>query len=77
MPVVSLALFSDAYSHPVLVQRMRFCEIEYVNLDLALIEILWTVVADTEIEPLVVASGVSVHSHVAVVFPGFGADHHV
>lgn len=77
MPVIPLALTCDADPHTVLVERKRFSEIADIELDLSFTEMLGTVIAHTEVEPLVVSPCVSVNSHVHVILPWFWADYHV
>ena len=60
-----------------MVERPRLCEVADVELYFALGEVLGVVVTDTEVEPLVVAPRVRVHSHVKVVLPGLDAVGHV
>ena len=77
MPSVLLALLCDPHFHAVVVERPRLCEVADVELYFSLGKVLGVVVTDTEVEPLVVAPRVRVHSHVQVVLPGLDAVDHV
>ena len=77
LPHEVLALTRNTNSHAAPVQSLRLREVADCEFNFAAAEKLRHIVAHREIKPLVVTSGVRVHSHIKVILPGSSLDDHV
>ena len=75
VPIVIRAFPGIADAHAVRVQRVRLGEVYDPECHCLLLHALWYI--DGEVEPLVVAARVCVHSHVQIVIVGFRLNNHI